>query len=381
MAVQPVFLRGKDIPSSEDHFSGLGLCVAAEKSTGKGAIKGAQEIRNLWRIYPATREARNDMLLKGLSINGVQVQVADINPFILRQKTGEEKPATKVWVADIPLSVANSEIELALNKIGCELRSDIKQERYRDADNKLTRFETGRRFVFVTVPATPLDPVLKVGPFQGRVYHKEQRTQQRTLVCSNCLQTGHHASMCTESVVCRACHESGHKQGSEDCKAVPAASPSASATSDHTDTTPTGSSPQCRSDREGAKNGLSSSCGNVNGGKGQGSSSTVGSTTKSDTNSKKKDSDKDSSDKGTSRSRAPTRSPRSGRQLTLHSSLTRVQLRRRSETPGKRSRSRDQEEGDNQGLPLKHRKQKQQDQDRRDEGEVTDEENTTDTWR
>ena len=80
----------------------------------------------------------------------MNVQDRDTNPFVLRDDTEEEKPSTKVCVDDLPISVADSEIEFALNKLGVELRSEIKKERAHDTDNKLTRFLTGRRFVYIT---------------------------------------------------------------------------------------------------------------------------------------------------------------------------------------------------------------------------------------
>ena len=145
----PVFLKQKDIPNSvNDHPTVLELCVAAEKVSGQDSIVGAQNIRGLWRIYPATKAARQTLLVQGIKVRNVVLQVANTNPFILRNDTGEEKPSTKVWVDDIPISVADSEIELFLLKAGCELRSQIKAERARNADGKLTRFLTGRRFVF-----------------------------------------------------------------------------------------------------------------------------------------------------------------------------------------------------------------------------------------
>lgn len=132
-SVQPVFLKDRDIPNGQQNrVTGLELCLAAERTAGHSTVVGAQLIRNLWRIYPATKQARNELLIRGMSVRNSVLQLSDMNPYILREGTGEEKPATKVWVADIPMSVANSEIEHSLLKVGCELRSDIKQERYRE---------------------------------------------------------------------------------------------------------------------------------------------------------------------------------------------------------------------------------------------------------
>lgn len=217
-AVLPVFLRKRDVVrSEEDVVTGLELCVAAERTAGRGSITGAQDIRGLWRIYPTTQAARNELLIKGMNVRNCTLQVSHTNPFILRDDSGTEEPSTKLWVSDIPISVANSEIEHSIVKTGCELRSAIKLECYRDKDNKLTRFQTGRRFVFITVPKTPLEKTLAVAGFQAKIYHREQKTVRKDIVCSKCLQTNHHVSVCENDVVCLACKLAGHKRGDSVC--------------------------------------------------------------------------------------------------------------------------------------------------------------------
>ena len=219
VSVHPVFIKARDIPDNFNKPANvLELCVAAEKVAGTASIVGAQLIGGLWRIYPATTEARNSLLIKGIRLRNTQLQLANNNPFILRDDSGEEKPSTKVWVDNVPISVADSEIEHSLKKTGCELRSTIKTERARDNDGKLTRFLTGRRFVFITVPSTPLEKTLKVSVFTARIYHKEQKLVRGPVVCSKCLEQNHHASQCEKDIVCRACKQPGHKRGDAECQ-------------------------------------------------------------------------------------------------------------------------------------------------------------------
>ena len=153
--------------------------------------------------------------MRGIRIRKTLVQPSSTNPFILRDDTGEEKPATKEWTDNVPISVADSEVEEALVTVGCELRSPIKLERARDADKKLTRFLTGRRFLFVTVPPRPLEKSLRVNIFTAKLYHKEQK--QVTAFCLCCLTQGHYISVCTNEIVCRECKEAGHKRGDTEC--------------------------------------------------------------------------------------------------------------------------------------------------------------------
>ena len=217
--VNPVFVRERDIPRANvTKVSVLEVCLAAERVSGAGTIVGAQRIRFQWRIYPATREARDTLLIRGIVLREMAVKVSDQNQYVLKDTdSGDEKPATKVWIDNVPISVADSEIEHSLVSLNCELRSDIRRERARDVDGQLTRFLTGRRFVFITTPSTPLEKTMKVSFFTASVFHWEQKGQKKTLICSNCLEENHHHSVCENEVVCRVCKQSGHKRGSPEC--------------------------------------------------------------------------------------------------------------------------------------------------------------------
>ena len=133
----------------------LEICVAAEKVNGTETILGAQEIRGLWRVYPLTRTARNKLLVDNLTLKQITVQVHDNNPFIVRGGSAEEVPVTKVWISDILISVDGKDIRTELIGLGCVLRSSLINETIRNKDGKLTRFLTGRRFVFVNIPERP----------------------------------------------------------------------------------------------------------------------------------------------------------------------------------------------------------------------------------
>ena len=193
----------------------------AEKVSGTETILGAQEIRGLWRVYPLTRTARNKLLIENLTLRQKTVLVYDKNPFIVRGGNGEEVPVTKVWISDIPISVDEKDIETALDRIRCVLRSSLINEKIRNKDGKLTRFLTGRRFVFVNIPERPLERTVKIGGFTARLYHKEQpRADPQQTTCSRCLERGHRVSACPNSIRCRECRQEGHKRGDPVCDAI-----------------------------------------------------------------------------------------------------------------------------------------------------------------
>ncbi len=210
---EPVFVTARALPSLHVLPDTIDMCRAAENTSGRGSIRGAQRIRGLWRIYPRRQEARDKLLLEGMNLWGTQVSLLPKNPFTL-QDQNNEKPATKLWVGNVPLSVDDNIIETALKKLGCEMRSTVRKELARDKNGKLTNWETGRRFVFITVPTTPLPKMCTMGIFSAELYHremKEKRDESRKK-CANCLLPDHAAATCTNPVVCLACFRPGHRR-------------------------------------------------------------------------------------------------------------------------------------------------------------------------
>lgn len=221
--VKPLFVRVRDLPSSDKYdYSVVELCKACEKVSGTHSMEGAQRIGGLWRLYPAKLEARAALLVQGIALSGVHVELMDSNPFLVKGSGGQEVPTTRVIISDVPLSYSNEEIEEALIKLSCQLMSPIRYECARDDHGKLTRWKTGRRFVFITIPASPLPREVDVGRFKAKLYHREQRAllQESNSVCYNCLEKGHFSFSCVNEVVCRTCKRSGHKQNDPRCPLV-----------------------------------------------------------------------------------------------------------------------------------------------------------------
>ena len=148
----------------------------------------------------------------------VHVTLLDTHPFLIVGNNGQEIPTTRVTVSDIPLSYNNADFEAALKKLGCQLVSPTRYECNRD-NGKLTRWKTGRRFLFIGVPKEPLPREVKIGLFTAKLYHREQGREQRKQfqTCNNCLQKGHYQYECNNPVVCRVCRRQGHRQGHPDC--------------------------------------------------------------------------------------------------------------------------------------------------------------------
>ena len=181
---EPVFVAARALPQFDHTPDVIDLCSAAERVTGKGTITGAQRIRGLWRIYPQQKQFRDKLLLDGIQLSNVHVNLCAQNPFV--SKDNEEKPATKLWISSIPLSVGSDIIEQGLVKLGCEVRSQIKNELARDKQGQLTRWLTGRRFVFITTPPKPLSSSVKFGRFDAELYHKQRCRSMEPMTTWHC---------------------------------------------------------------------------------------------------------------------------------------------------------------------------------------------------
>ena len=99
---KPVFVKARDLPEEEDNrYTVSEICRACEDVAGYKSMDGAQRIGGLWRLYPANREARVQLLLEGISLRRVHVTLLDTNPFLIMGNNGQEIPTTRVTVSDI----------------------------------------------------------------------------------------------------------------------------------------------------------------------------------------------------------------------------------------------------------------------------------------
>ena len=166
--VPPAFIVSRDLPE-DPKVDNNELCVAIAKVVGRAELLGAQRIGALWRVYLNTSEARANLLGQGLAVRGITVAVASQNPFF-GQKTR--------WYSD-PRNATNGVRYSAIHrqrhyrssfnkeiKKGVKLRSALKLEEIRDREGKLTGWLSGRRFVFIDLPKTPLEKNMDIGPIR-----------------------------------------------------------------------------------------------------------------------------------------------------------------------------------------------------------------------
>ena len=152
----PVFIPCRNLPDNTENgiqYTVRELCAAAEKTSGYNSVIGAQKIGGLWRIYPKSADNRAMLLLKGIEVRNLTVNPFDKNPYIVKTPDGEkEVQTTKLIIGNLPISYSNDEIERKLVQLGCEPQSKLMMERDRDERGDLTRWLTGRRFVYIRIP-------------------------------------------------------------------------------------------------------------------------------------------------------------------------------------------------------------------------------------
>ena len=157
--------------------SGYEVCREIEKVVGTGKVVGAQFLHGLCRIYLSSLDARDTLLIKGVTIRGIYISIIGQNPSIV-QGAGE-KPAIKIIIGNLPLSISNDLILSSLKQVeGVSIRTRIFDEKYRDESGGLSAFKTGRRFVYVNPPENPLPRDFTVGDWRATLYHYGQKNKQ-----------------------------------------------------------------------------------------------------------------------------------------------------------------------------------------------------------
>ena len=204
---KPVFVMAKDIPSTNTPLTGEQVYISLMKTVKSEHIAGIQRIGALWRLYLSEREDRVKLIINGLCIHGVNVAVHDQNPYT----KAKDEYMTRVLIKDLPLSVGDDIIKSKLESMKCTVRGDITRQQLR-VGGRLTNCLNGDRIVYIDPPSKPLPRFLVIGnAFRTRVFHAGQpEKRDSVVVCSKCLDSGHHASTCQNRVKCRSCKQPGH---------------------------------------------------------------------------------------------------------------------------------------------------------------------------
>lgn len=179
--VEPVFFKDNDY-KDQPQLTSFEVCIAVGHVIGSSSVDGAQNIRGVWHIYTKSRASRLELLMrKELLIKKQKLLLYDGNPFATRANETSEK----ITIKDVPLSIANTEIEAFLLSKEIILTSPIKYSKIRDQDGIFTNYKNGDRFVYAKAPIT-LDRNVKIGDHRARVFYSGQ-----FLNCKICGLPGH----------------------------------------------------------------------------------------------------------------------------------------------------------------------------------------------
>ena len=155
---------------------GLKMIDACERSIGERgrAIDGAQKIGGLWRIYPLSNPGRRQRLLNGVTIRGQSVAVHGNNP----KATGGDDNSVKLYISNLPLSIATSEVIKSLDSLGVVRLSAVKYDCYRNQGRGLTQYKSGKRFVFIKKPTSPLPKSTLLGEWRMFLFYRDAEYEE-----------------------------------------------------------------------------------------------------------------------------------------------------------------------------------------------------------
>ena len=191
-------------------ITGEEIYVTVSKCVNKQNITGIQQIRRLWRIYIDSQDERIALIANGLEVRGAVAPIYDTNPYTQLK----DEYLTRVLIKDIPLSVGDEVIRAEFQQLKVEVVGSILRHKLR-VNGELTNCLNGDRVLHISPPSKPLPRKMTfANSFLARVYHNGQpeQTNNGTVTCSRCLQTGHHSSRCQNEVRCKRCQKPGHMQ-------------------------------------------------------------------------------------------------------------------------------------------------------------------------
>ena len=166
--VHPLFVLNKTLlpPNYTGYVSQFELLLACEMEVGEDQIDAIIRSGALWRIYPRNEDAKQTLLMYGITFMGFQVQLLESNPF--------NTDTTKLFVSGLPLCVTNQEMLQYLKEIGIKPLGDVEFELIVDSKNVITTCKSGRRICKIEKPSTNLDKTLTIGTFKCPIFYYGQ---------------------------------------------------------------------------------------------------------------------------------------------------------------------------------------------------------------
>jgi len=172
----PLFLYNRACPL---RVTNLDICQSAARLLGYNGVLAAQRFGPLWHLFPKTLRDRAVLAGKILNIEGKDVELFSKNPSELVDDFGNAIPSTKVMIDKAPLKVTNKAIKDALLNLGIKPRSGMNYDGIWSKNGKITPWFSGRRYIFIDIPPTPLPEEIVVDSHKLSVRHKEQNMESQ----------------------------------------------------------------------------------------------------------------------------------------------------------------------------------------------------------
>ncbi len=216
----PAFIKASDFSSDIQPYE---IIQAIEDVVGKYHLDTLQIVKDVWRVYLLSTQAKDDLVKNGIMLREKVIDVHSYNPSIhtITSSTGVTVKLIRIMIKDLYMSVSASQIKHMLcERYKLVLAGDIKYGYHRDVDKHLSAHKNGDRFVFVTedqLKNKPLPRVAYCGIFKCRLFHDNQFPHSKK-ECYKCFSTTHFGRNCKNDPACRICRNPGHTAGSPECE-------------------------------------------------------------------------------------------------------------------------------------------------------------------
>ena len=193
MSLTPLYVKHSVLGANRyDSELAYRLCMAVSAIV-PGHVLGARQIRGLWEIQVKSSVARDKLLNSGFIFKEKKMFLHATDPFL-----SQNIPSEKIIFLDVPFDCNNSHIMNYLRtQPQIRIRSDVITGKIRNANNELTEFLNGDRYVYVEAGFSPvLEQETTINGHTCRIWHSNQ-----AMKCKRCSGDNHRT---TDAVECPA---------------------------------------------------------------------------------------------------------------------------------------------------------------------------------
>ena len=190
VTTEPVYVRDMDIKIHGNII--LQLSTAVNKQY-PGEALGAQKLHQVWKIYVRTPKTRAGLIVSGLHLDGVVIDVFDVNPIINTNKQSE-----RVVIKDLPATLpADRILAFMLGLPHIRVKSKVLYARERIGGEGMSPFINGDRLIYTApnpTPPLPKETIIRGHPC--RIWHRSQKNY--------CKQFDKHGHLTADVGLCEA---------------------------------------------------------------------------------------------------------------------------------------------------------------------------------